>query len=81
MTDEPDPLAVIAYRLTIIERQLGQVVNAELYAAKHQALTDRVKELESELEEQHRTTRQVIIGLVIAIGTTAINAASLALNI
>lgn len=80
MTDEPDPLAIIAYRLTIIERQLEKVMSAEVYVAKHEALERRVGELEDELDELHRTTRQIIIGVLIAIGTAGVNAARLAMG-
>lgn len=64
-----DPLAVVLYRLEQIERRMDRLLTAELYTARHEALTARVQELEREQEESARSLRQVAVGLVLAVGT------------
>lgn len=71
---EGDPLAVILYRLQQIERRMDQLMSAELYVARHEALQARVAELEREQDESARAMRQVIVGVVLAVLTAAITA-------
>lgn len=71
---EGDPLAVILYRLQQIERHMDQMVSADLYQARHEALQARVKELEHEQEENARSLRQVVVGVVLAVLTAAVTA-------
>lgn len=69
-----DPLAIVLYRLAQIESRLDRVMSTELYTARHEALQARVAELEREQDEQARSTRQVIVGVVLAILTAIIGA-------
>lgn len=69
-----DPLAVILYRLQQIERRMDQLLTAELYVARHEALQARVLELEREQDEATRSIRQVAVGLVVAVGTAVFTA-------
>lgn len=69
-----DPLAVVLYRLQQIERRMDQLLTAELYVARHEALQARVLELEREQDESARSIRQVGVGLVVAVGTAVVTA-------
>lgn len=69
-----DPLAVVLYRLQQIEKRMDNLLTAELYTARHEALQARVLELERQQEEDGRTIRQVVVGLVLAVGTAVITA-------
>ncbi len=71
---EGDPLAVILYRLQQIERRMDSMMSADLYAARHEALQARVKELEREQDESARSMRQIVVGVVLAVLTTAVTA-------
>lgn len=71
---EGDPLAVILYRLGQIERRMDRMMSAELYAARHEALQARVAELEREQDENARSIRQVVVGVVLAVLTAAVTA-------
>lgn len=76
MTGDPngDPLAVVLYRLSQIERRMDRLLTAELYTARHEALQARVSELERQQEESARSIRQVIVavaGAVLTAGVTA----------
>ena len=69
-----DPLAVVLYRLQQIEKRMDQLLTAELYMARHEALQSRVRELEREQEEAARTIRQAVVGVIVAVATAAITA-------
>ena len=69
-----DPLAVVLYRLQQIEKRMDNLLTAELYMARHEALQARVAELEQQQEEDERTMRQIVVGLVLAAGTAIITA-------
>ena len=69
-----EPLAVVLYRLEQIERRMDRLLTAELYAARHEALQARVRELERKQDESDRSLRQVAIGLVLAVGTGLVTA-------
>ena len=69
-----DPLAVVLYRLQQIEKRMDMMLTTELYTARHEALQARVLELERQQEEDGRTIRQVVVGLVLAVGTALITA-------
>lgn len=69
-----DPLAVVLYRLQQIEKRMDRLLTAELYMARHEALQARVLELERQQEEDARTIRQVVVGLVLAVGTGIVTA-------
>lgn len=69
-----DPLSVVLYRLQQIEKRMDNLLTAELYMARHEALQARVLELERQQEEDGRTIRQVVVGLVLAVGTALITA-------
>lgn len=71
---EGDPLAVILYRLGQIEKHMDQMLTAELYVARHEALQARVAELEREQDENARSIRQVVVGVVLAVLTAAVTA-------
>lgn len=71
---EGDPLAVILYRLGQIERRMDRMMTSELYVARHEALQARVAELEREQDENARSIRQVVVGVVLAVLTTAVTA-------
>lgn len=71
---EGDPLAVILYRLGQIERRMDRMMTAELYVARHEALQARVSELEREQDENARSLRQVVVGVVLAVLTAAVTA-------
>lgn len=71
---EGDPLAVILYRLGQIEKHMDQMLTAELYVARHEALQARVSELEREQDENARSIRQVVVGVVLAVLTAAVTA-------
>lgn len=85
MTDEtrrsparPDPerdaLALVLYRLEQIERRMDRLLTAELYTARHEALQTRVRELEAKREESDRTMRQMVVGMIVAVGTALVTA-------
>ena len=69
-----DPLAVVLYRLQQIEARMDRLLTVELYLARHEALEQRVKEVEREQEESARMLRQVAVGLVLAVGTALVTA-------
>ena len=69
---EGDPLAVILYRLGQIETRIDQMLSAELYVARHEALQARVSELEREQEENARSIRQVVVGVILAVLTAVV---------
>ena len=69
-----DPLAVVLYRLQQIETRMDKLLTAELYAARHEALQARVAELERQQDESDRTIRQVVVGLILAVGTALVTA-------
>ena len=69
-----DPLAVVLYRLDQIERRMDRLLTAELYVARHEALQARVAEVERQQDEAARSIRQVVVGLVVAIGTAVVTA-------
>lgn len=69
-----DPLAVVLYRLGQIEQRMDRMLTAELYAARHEALQARVAELERQQDENQRSIRQVVVGLVLAVGTALVTA-------
>lgn len=69
-----DPLAVVLYRLQQIEARMDRLLTVELYLARHEALEQRVKEVEREQDESARMLRQVAVGLVLAIGTAVVTA-------
>lgn len=69
-----DPLAVVLYRLGQIEARMDRLLTAELYAARHEALQARVSELERQQDESERSIRQVVVGLVLAVGTGVVTA-------
>lgn len=69
-----DPLAVVLYRLQQIEHRMDQLLTAELYTARHEALQARVAELEREQEESARTLRQVAVAVAGAVLTAAVTA-------
>lgn len=69
-----DPLAVVLYRLAQIEQRMDKMLTAELYTARHEALQARVAELERQQDEAERTIRQVIVGLILSVGTAVITA-------
>lgn len=69
-----DPLAVVLYRLGQIEQRMDKLLTAELYTARHEALQARVAELERQQDESARTIRQVVVGLILAVGTALITA-------
>lgn len=71
---EGDPLAVILYRLGQIERRMDRMMTSELYVARHEALQARVSELEREQDENARSIRQVVVGVVLAVLTAAVTA-------
>ena len=70
-----DPLAVVLYRLSQIERRMDHLLTAELYTARHEALQARVEELERQQEEAARSIRQVAVGLAVSIGTALVTVA------
>lgn len=69
-----DPLAVVLYRLGQIEKRMDRLLTAELYTARHEALQARVTELERQQDENQRSIRQVVVGLVLAVGTALVTA-------
>lgn len=69
-----DPLAVVLYRLGQIEQRMDKLLTAELYTARHEALQARVAELERQQDESDRTIRQVVVGLILAVGTALVTA-------
>ena len=69
-----DPLAVVLYRLGQIEQRMDKLLTAELYTARHEALQARVAELERQQDESARTIRQVVVGLILAVGTALVTA-------
>lgn len=69
-----DPLAVVLYRLGQIEKRMDRLLTAELYAARHEALQARVAELERQQDESARSIRQVVVGLVLAVGAALVTA-------
>ena len=69
-----DPLAVVLYRLQQIEQRMDKLLTAELYTARHEALQARVAELERQQDESDRTIRQVVVGLILAVGTALVTA-------
>lgn len=69
-----DPLDVVLYRLQQIERRMDKLLTAELYTARHEALQARVAELERQQDESDRTIRQVVVGLILAVGTALVTA-------
>ena len=69
-----DPLAVVLYRLQQIEARMDKMLTAELYVARHEALQARVAELERQQDESGRTIRQVVVGLILAVGTALVTA-------
>lgn len=69
-----DPLAVVLYRLGQIEQRMDKLLTAELYTARHEALQARVAELERQQDESARSIRQVVVGLVLAVGTALVTA-------
>lgn len=69
-----DPLAVVLYRLGQIEARMDKLLTAELYTARHEALQARVAELERQQDESARTIRQVVVGLILAVGTALVTA-------
>ena len=69
-----DPLDVVLYRLQQIERRMDKLLTAELYTARHEALQARVTELERQPDESDRTIRQVVVGLILAVGTALVTA-------
>lgn len=71
---EGDPLAVILYRLGQIERRMDRMMTSELYVARHEALQARVTELEHEQDENARSIRQVVVGVILAVLTAAVTA-------
>lgn len=69
-----EPLAVVLYRLGQIEKRMDRLLTAELYTARHEALQARVAELEQQQDESNRTIRQVVVGLILAVGTALVTA-------
>ena len=69
-----DPLAVVLYRLSQIERRMDHLLTAELYMARHEALQARVAEVERQQDEAARSIRQVAVGLAVAVGTALVTA-------
>ena len=69
-----DPLAVVLYRLSQIERRMDRLLTAELYVARHEALQRRVDEVERQQDEAARSIRQVAVGLAVAVGTALVTA-------
>lgn len=69
-----DPLAVVLYRLGQIEQRMDRMLSAELYTARHEALQARVAELERQQDESQRSIRQVVVGLILAVGTAVVTA-------
>lgn len=69
-----DPLAVVLYRLGQIEKRMDRLLTAELYTARHEALQARVTELERQQDESARSIRQVVVGLVLSVGTAVVTA-------
>lgn len=69
-----EPLEVVLYRLQQIERRMDHMLTAELYTARHEALQARVTELERQQDESDRTIRQVVVGLILAVGTALVTA-------
>ena len=69
-----EPLEVVLYRLQQIERRMDKMLTAELYTARHEALQARVAELERQQDESDRTIRQVVVGLILAVGTALVTA-------
>lgn len=69
-----DPLAVVLYRLQQIEKRMDRLLTAELYTARHEALQARVLELERQQDEDGRTIRQIVVGLILAVATALITA-------
>lgn len=69
-----DPLAVVLYRLGQIEQRMDRLLSAELYTARHEALQARVADLEREQDESVRAIRQVMVGLVLSVGTAIVTA-------
>lgn len=69
-----DPLAVVLYRLGQIEQRMDRLLSAELYTARHEALQARVADLEREQDESARAIRQVVVGLVLSVGTAIVTA-------
>ena len=69
-----DPLAVVLYRLGQIEQRMDKLLTAELYTARHEALQARVADLERQQDESDRTIRQVVVGLILAVGTALVTA-------
>ena len=69
-----DPLAVVLYRLSQIERRMDHLLTAELYTARHEALQRRVEDVERQQNEAARSIRQVAVGLAVAVGTALVTA-------
>lgn len=69
-----DPLAVVLYRLAQIEARMDRLLTVELYVARHEAIQARVAELERQQDESNRTIRQVVVGLILAVGTALVTA-------
>lgn len=72
--DPTDPMAVILYRLTQIERRMDHLMTAEVYVARDEAIRRRLESLEAAQDEQQRTVRQIIAGTI----TTSLGAAVVA---
>lgn len=70
-----DPLNVVLYRLSQIERRMDRLLSAELYKARHEAIQARVEQLEREQDESNRSIRQIAVGLIVAVGTAIVTAA------
>lgn len=67
-----DPLALILHRLDTIERRMDRLMTAELFAARHEAVEQRVRDLEADQHDNQRAIRQIVIALVTAILTGAV---------
>lgn len=69
-----DPLALILHRLDSIERRMDRLMTAELFAARHEAVEQRVRDLEADQQDSQRAIRQVVVALVTTILTGAVAA-------
>lgn len=69
-----DPVAVILYRLTQIERRMDHLMTTEVYVARDEATRRRLEALEAAQDEQERTLRQAVAGVI----TTVLGAAIVA---
>lgn len=70
--DNTDALAVILYRLEHIERRMDRLLTAELYTANHESVSRRVDALEAAQDEQERSLRQVVAGVITAVAGAAV---------